>query len=115
MNQVSYDNLHIQLYYCIHYPIAPSDPVQNVMVSNVTDIDDIAVFITWEPPNDPNGIIQYYRVQYVQASDPLTDTGDTGGRRRRNIHLNATVLNEFANITDKGAGPRTSVTLSELG
>ena len=82
---------------------------------NVSNVSDIAVSITWEPPTYPNGIIQYYRVQYVEASDPLADTGDTGGRRKRNIPLNTTVLNAFVNITDEGAGPLTSVTLSGLG
>ena len=94
----------------------PSDPVQNVMVSNVTDVDDIAVSITWDPPTDPNGLIHYYRVQYVQASDPFANTSGTDGRRKRMIPLDTiTVLNEFANITDEGAGPLTSITLSRLG
>ena len=87
------------------------------MISNVTDVDDIAVSITWDPPTDPNGIIRYYRVEFMQASDPLADTSSphTGGRRRRNIPLNTTVLNEFAYITDLGAGPLTTVTLQGLG
>ena len=85
------------------------------MISNVTD-KNISVSITWEPPAYPNGIIRYYRVQYVEASDPLADTGDTGGRTKRNIPLDTiTVLNTFANITDGGTGPRTSVTSSGLG
>ena len=85
------------------------------MVSNVTDVDDIAVSITWDHPAYPNGIIRYYRVQYVEVSDPLANTSDTGGRRKKNIPLDATVLNEFANITDEGAGPHINVTLSGLG
>ena len=113
MNQVSYDNSHASLSYIYIFPIAPSDPVQNVMISNVTDVDDIAVSITWDPPTDPNGIIRYYCVEFMQASDPLADTSVTGGRRKRNIPLDTTVMNEFANIT--GAGPPTSVTLQGLG
>ena len=89
-------------------PTVPSDPVQNVIISNVTDIDDIAVSITWDPPTDPNGIIHYYRVEFMQVSDPL----DNGARRKRNIPLDAIVMNEFANITDGGP---TNVTLSGLG
>ena len=118
MSQVSYDNSHIQLYYYIHFPTAPSDPVQNVMVSNITstEVNNISVFITWDPPTDPNGIIRYYRVQYIQASDPLANTGFTGGRKKRNIALDTTtILNEIVNITDGGVGPRTSITLRELG
>ena len=104
------------MYYYIHFPVAPTDPVQNVTISNVTDVDDIAVFITWDPPTNPNGIIRYYRVQYVQASDPLADTGDTDGSRKRNIPLDTiTVVNEIANITDGGVLPLTIITLSELG
>ena len=89
-------------------PTVPSDPVQNVIISNVTDVDDIAVSITWDPPTDPNGIIHYYRVEFMQVSDPL----DNGARRKRNIPLDAIVMNEFANITDGGP---TNVTLSGLG
>ena len=87
------------------------------MISNVTDVDDIAVSITWDPPNDPNGVIRYYRVEFMQASDPLADTSGplTGGRRKRNIPLDTAVMNKFANITDLGAGPLTSVTLQRLG
>ena len=105
----------IHTYNCIVayiLPIAPSDPVQNVMVSNVTDIDDIAVFITWEPPTDPNGFIHYYRVQYVQASDPLADTGGTDG----NVSLDTvTVLNEFVNISETDPGPIITITLIMRG
>ena len=101
--------------YCIVYvfSIAPSDPVQNVMISNVTDVDDIAVSITWDPPTDPNGIIRYYRVEFMQASDPLDEDGND--RRKRNIPLDVTIMNEFVNITDGSAGPLTNITLSGLG
>ena len=96
--------------------IVPSTPPQNVMVSNVTDGDDIAVMVTWEPPSDPNGIIRYYRVEFQQISDPL----DNDGIGKRNAPLNDTVMNEFANITSGGTGTistgaPTMVTLSGLG
>ena len=78
MNQVSYDNSHTSLSYMYIFSIAPSDPVQNVMISNVTDVGIITV-TKWDPPTDPNGIIRYYHVEFMQASDPLADTGGTGG------------------------------------
>ena len=96
------------------FPTAPSDPVQNVMISNVTDVDDIAISITWDPPTDPNGIIRYYRVEFMQVSDPL-DVDDNDARRKRNIPLDVTIMNEFANITDGSAEPPTNITLSGLG
>ena len=101
--------------YCIVYvfSIAPSDPVQNVMISNVTDVDDIAVSITWDPPTDPDGIIRYYRVEFMQASDPLDEDGND--RRKRKIPLDVTIMNEFVNITDGSAGALTNITLSGLG
>ena len=116
MNQVSYDNSRTSLSYIYIFPIAPSDSVQNVMISNVTDVDDIAVSITWDPPTDPNGILRYYRVEFMQASDPLADTSGplNGGRRTRSIPLGTTVVNEFANITNLGVGPPTTVTLQGL-
>ena len=91
--------------------IAPSTAVQNLMISNVTDGDDIAVLITWDPPSDPNGIIQYYRVAFQQVSDPL----DNDGRGKRNIFLDDTLKNVFANITSGSSGAPTTVTLSGLG
>ena len=87
------------------------------MISNVTDVNNITVTITWDPPTDPNGIIRYYHVEFMQGSDPLADTSGplNGGRRTRSIPLDTTVMNEFANITDLGAGPPTTVTLQGLG
>ena len=84
------------------------------MISNVTDVDDIAVSITWDPPTDPNGILRYYRVEFMQASDPL-DVDGNDDRRKRNIPLDVTILNEFANITDGSAGAPTDIPLSGLG
>ena len=49
----------------------PSDPVQNVMVTNITD-DTITVIISWDPPSDPNGFIQYYRVEFQLIPDNST-------------------------------------------
>ena len=96
--------------------IAPSDPVQNVMISNVTDVDDITVSITWDPPTDPNGVIRYYRVEFMQVLDPLgVDGEDNGARRKRNIPMNVTIMVEFANITDGSTEPPTNITLSGLG
>ena len=91
----------------------PSDPVQNVAISNVTDGEEITISIEWDPPTDPNGVIRYYRVQYVQALDPL-DMGHSAVKRR-NILFNATVINEFVNITNGSAGAPTNTTLSGLG
>ena len=92
------------------FPAAPSDPVQNVTISNVTDVDDIAVSVTWDPPTDPNGIIGYYRVEFMQVSDPL----NVDGRRKRNIAMDIKILNEFVNITDGSIGAPTNITLSGL-
>ena len=84
------------------------------MISNVTDVDDIAVSITWDPPTDPNGILRYYRVEFMQASDPL-DVDGNDDRTKRNIPLDDTIMNEFANITDGSAGAPTNIALSGLG
>ena len=100
------------MYYCTVYisSIAPSVPVQNIMISNVTDGDDIAVFIEWDPPTDPNGVIHYYRVQFLEVLDPLD-----GSRRKRNIPLDVTVMNNFSNITGGSDGAPTNITLRGLG
>ena len=102
----------IHMYY---YCVAPSVPVQNVTISNVTDGDSIAVFIEWYPPADSIGVIVYYRVQFMQVVDPLDDgNGDRGDRRKRNIPLNDTVMNAFVNITGS-SGVSNNITLSGLG
>ena len=91
--------------------IAPSTPPVNVMISNVTDGDSIAVDITWGPPNDPNGIIRYYRVEFVEALDSL----DNDGRGKRDVPLDVMVMNLFVNITTGSSGAPTNARLSGLG
>ena len=100
------------MYYCIVYIscTVPSSPV-NVMVSNVTDDDVIAVLIMWDPPDDPNGIIHYYRIEFEQSFDPL----DNNGRGKRNISLDDTAMNVFVNITSESSEAPTNATLSRLG
>ena len=88
----------------------PSSPV-NVMISNVTDGDDIIVLIMWDPPSDPNGIIRYYRIEFERDFDPL----DKDGRGKRNIPLDDTVMSVFVNITSGNSEAPTNVTLSGLG
>ena len=102
----------IYVYNCIVYIpcTAPSSPV-NVMVSNVTDGDVIAVLITWDPPSDPNGIIRYYRIVFEQSFDPF----DNDGRTKRNIPLDDTAMNVFVNITSGSSEAPTNATLSGLG
>ena len=96
------------------FPAAPNDPVQSVTISNVTDVDDIAVSVTWDPPTDPNGIIHYYRIEFMQVSDPL-DVDGNDPRKKRNIPMDIKIMNEFANITDGSIGAPTNITLSGLG
>ena len=97
--------------YIVYIPCTvPSSPV-NVMISNVTDGDDILVLITWDPPSDPNGIIRYYRIEFEQVFDPL----DKDGRGKRNILLDDTVMSVFVNITGENSEVPTNVTLSGLG
>ena len=93
--------------------IAPSTPPVNVMIFNVTDSNDIAVNITWSPPTDPNGIIRYYRIEFVEALDPL----DNGGQGNTNCPPldNNTVMNMFANITSGSNGAPTITRLNGLG
>ena len=91
-------------------------PVHNVTISNVTDVDDIAVIIEWLPPADPNGIIVYYRVQYMQESNPFDNAnGSDSGRRKQNIPLNTTVVTVFTNITEGSNGAPTNIKLRGLG
>ncbi|XP_077049965.1 phosphatidylinositol phosphatase PTPRQ isoform X2 [Siphateles boraxobius] len=41
---------------------APSDPPQNVLYTLLTTT---TVLLSWSPPNEPNGIIQYYTIYYT--------------------------------------------------
>ena len=91
--------------------VAPSDPVQNVMIY-VIDNDNIAVFILWKPPTDPNGVITFYRVQFEEISDPLNNGNNV--RRKRNNPLHRNVMNIYSNITGGNFGAPTNVTLSGL-
>ena len=94
--------------------LAPSVTVENVMISNITDGgSDIAIVIEWNPPAYPNGIIRYYRVEFRQILDPLDVGSDS--TRKRNVLLDETVMNVFANITEENDGAPTNVTISGLG
>ena len=81
------------------------------MISNVIDGDGIAVLMTWDPPNVPNGIIRYYRVEFEQVFDPL----DNDGSGMRNIPLDDAVMNVSVVITSGSSDAPTNVTLSDLG
>ena len=83
--------------------LVPSDPVQNVVVTNVTD-DTIAVMISWDPPSDPNGFIRYYRVEFQLILDG--GCGDDPS--------DSEVMNSFANFSGTSEPP-TMVTLTGLG
>ncbi|XP_065903377.1 neuronal cell adhesion molecule-like [Dysidea avara] len=69
-NQNGESNINATIMIMTREPI-PSDPVQNVMVTNITD-DTITVIISWDPPSDPNGFIQYYRVEFQLIPDNST-------------------------------------------
>ena len=81
---------------CVFYSIAPSDSVQNVMVSNVTDVDDIAVSIEWDPPTDPNGFIRYYRITFQQTSEVLYGSGGSASGTSNSgcPPMNTTIMEE---------------------
>ena len=117
MSQVSYDNSHIQLYYCIHFPTAPSDPVRNVTIFNVTDVDDIAVFITWEPPTDPNGFIRYYRIAFQQTSELFYGiaSGSGSGADNSGCPPIDTMIMEERVLYNETVEAATMITLSGLG
>ena len=94
--------------------LAPSVAVENVMIFNITDGgSDIAIVIEWNPPAYPNGIIRYYRVEFRQILDPLDVGSDS--TRKRNVLLDETVMNVFANITEQNDGAPTNITISGLG
>ena len=117
MNQVSYDNSHASLSYIYIFPIAPSDSVQNVMISNVTDVDDIAVSITWDPPTDPNGVIRYYRVVFQQISEMFYGIANGSGSGTDNSGcppINTTIMEERV-LRNGTTEVTTMITLRGLG
>ena len=85
--------------------LVPSDPVQNVVVTNVTDSDDtIAVMISWDPPSDPNGFIRYYRVEFQLILDG--GCGDDPS--------DSEMMNNFANFSGTSEAPTITI-LDGLG
>ena len=50
-----------------HYSPAPSAPV-NVTAHNISST---SIFVTWQPPLIPNGIIRLYRVEYPSATNDV--------------------------------------------
>ena len=83
--------------------LVPSDSVQDVVVTNVTD-DTVAVMISWDPPSDPNGLISYYRLEFQLILDG--GCGDDPS--------DSEVMNNFANCSGTSEPP-TMIILDELG
>ena len=110
----------IHAYNCIIAYIitsVPSDSVQNVMVSSVTDIDDIAISITWDPPTSPNGIIQYYRIIFQQTSEMFYGIASGSFSGTDNIGcppIDTTIMEERVIYNGIVEAP-TMITLSGLG
>ena len=103
MNQVRLDISIIKSVLLPYLYAVPSDPVQNVAVTNVTD-NTIAVMISWDPPSDPNGFIRYYRVEFQLILDG--GCGDDPS--------DSEVMNSFANYSGTSEAP-TMITLTGLG
>uniref|UniRef100_UPI00398ECD83 phosphatidylinositol phosphatase PTPRQ n=1 Tax=Pristiophorus japonicus TaxID=55135 RepID=UPI00398ECD83 len=47
----------------------PETPPENVTIKNITET---AVYLSWSPPERPNGIIIYYEVTYTNFTDSFT-------------------------------------------
>ena len=112
-NESSELNCFTGTYNCIVYIscIVPSTPIQNVMISNVTEGDNIAILVTWDPPGDPNGIIHYYRIEFEQILDSL----DNDCRGKRNYSLDNSVMRIVINVTSGNSKAPVNITLSGLG
>ena len=117
MNQVSIIDAHVSFYsVCMFYSIAPSDSVLNVMVSNVTDVDDIAVSIEWDPPTDPNGFIRYYHIVFQQTSEVLYGSGGSASGTSTNgcPPINTTIIEERVFFNETTDAP-TMIIINGLG
>ena len=76
-----------------------------MIVTNVTD-DIIAVMLSWDSPSNPNGFIQYYRVEYQLIPDNSSGCEVTP--------LASEVMDKFSNFSGTTEAP-TSLILDELG
>lgn len=89
---------------------------------NETTLTATSVFLTWEPPADPNGDIAEYRINILAIStDPGVGMGGgTGGRRKRQSPMNPVnpdcirggASNADRNMTTPGT--QTSLSLIDL-
>ena len=93
---------------------APSGPVENVMASNDTDNDTIAVTISWNPPMTPNGILRNYRVTFQQTAEMTYDVGSTSDSNIGCPPINTTNMEEILSGSET-MGPLTMITLDDLG
>lgn len=94
----------------IYLTTVPSNPVQNVMVSNVTDEDTVAVMISWDPPENPNGFIRYYRIEFQQTVYGSGSGIDSNGCPS----INMTIMEERVLYNGTTEAP-TMIILDELG
>ena len=81
----------------------------------IDTINSISALITWNPPEDPNGIIRNYTVNLMALS---SDAGNSQGRGRRKRLSSAVIIecitgsNVEQNITV--GGDQTSLRLNNL-
>ena len=86
------------------------------MVSNINGVDDIAVFIEWDPPADPNGFIRYYRIAFQQTSDVLYGSGGSASGTGNSgcPPINTTIVEERVSFNETTEAP-TMIILNGLG
>ena len=85
------------------------------MISNVTDVDDIAVSITWDPPTDPNGVIRYYHIVFQQTSEMLYGIASGSGTDNSGCPpINSTIMEERV-LHNGTTEVTTMITLRGLG
>ena len=93
--------IHCSTTLLCHIVPGPLDPPA------VGDLTPTSVVLTWGPPEDPNGIILGYQLEYVPlgfVSDPFSNR-----RRRQTTTRDVLACLEFLNITD------ITVILNEMG
>ena len=104
-----YTKLHAICYFSVPGPVPQPPVVQNDTICSTSAL------VTWNPPEDPNGIIRNYTVNLMALS---SDAGNSQGRGRRKRQSSAvdieciTGSNVEQNITV--GGDQTSLRLNNL-
>lgn len=101
--------MHQHQWHAEYFPVAPS-PVQGLDASTSITL----VVVTWELPDEPNGIIRSYFVSYKAGLDPRVEVNVGLNKSFTISNLSPRTWVDVEVVAVNGAGPGKGATLQNI-